>query len=137
MPVRTASRELLAPRADVWGFISEPYHLPDWWPDITGVEPDRRGFAPGARWKVIVASRNIFVGVRSRESMLIVRAVEPYERFAWHVLSPKFDAEVSVASAGPDRTRATVRTSRGSPERALHRLFDLIQTAAGLDAPPS
>ena len=135
--MRSASRELLAARADVWAFIAEPYHLPDWWPDITGVEPDRRGFAPGARWKVIVASRNIFVGVRQRESMLIVRAVDPYERFAWHVLSPKLDAEVSVAAIGPERTRVTVRTSRGSPARALQRLYDLIQTAAGLETPPS
>ena len=34
-------------RADVWAFLAEPYHLSDWWPGITGVEPDRRGFAPG------------------------------------------------------------------------------------------
>ena len=92
---------------------------------------------PGARWKVIVASRNIFVGVRQRESMLIVRAVDPYERFAWHVLSPKLDAEVSIAATGPDRTQVTVTSSRGSPTRALQRLYDLVQTAAGLDKPPS
>ena len=127
----------MAPRADVWGFLAEPYHLSDWWPGLTGVEPDRRGFAPGARWKVIVASRNIFVGVRQRESMLIVRAVDPYERFAWHVLSPKLDAEVSIAATGPDRTQVTVTSSRGSPTRALQRLYDLVQTAAGLDKPPS
>ena len=24
---------------------------PDWWPGIPGVQPDRRGFAPGARWR--------------------------------------------------------------------------------------
>jgi uncharacterized protein YndB with AHSA1/START domain len=133
--VRTASRELLAPRSDVWAFIAEPYNLSDWWPGITGVEPDRRGLAPGARWKVIVASRNIFVGVRRRESMLLVRVVEPYERFAWHVLSPKEDAEVSLAAVGDDRTRVTVSSSRSSPERALQRLYDLVQTAA--EPPPS
>ena len=49
--MREASRELLAPRADVWAFLAEPFHLSNWWPGITGVEPDRRGFAPGARWK--------------------------------------------------------------------------------------
>jgi hypothetical protein len=133
--VRTASRELLAPRSDVWAFIAEPYNLSDWWPGITGVEPDRRGLAPGARWKVIVASRNIFVGVRRRESMLLVRVVEPYERFAWHVLSPKEDAEVSLAAVGDDRTRVTVSSNRSSPERALQRLYDLVQTAA--EPPPS
>ena len=47
-----AERVLLAPIDDVWAFLAEPYHLADWWPGISGVEPDRRGLAPGARWKV-------------------------------------------------------------------------------------
>ena len=53
MPTYSASRELLASRADVWKFLSEPFNLPDWWPGIGGVQPDRRGFAPGARWQVV------------------------------------------------------------------------------------
>jgi uncharacterized protein YndB with AHSA1/START domain len=130
--VRTAERELLAPRADVWAFLAEPYHLSDWWPGITGVEPDRRGFAPGARWKVIVASRNVFTGTRARETLLLVRAVEPYERFAWHVLSPETDAEVLLTALAPDRTLVRVSASRGSPAIAAARLYDLVQTAASL-----
>src|SRR5439155_9080387 len=35
------SREVLAPREDVWMFLAEPYHLADWWPGIRGVQPDR------------------------------------------------------------------------------------------------
>ena len=35
---------LLAPREEVWALVSEPFHLPDWWPAYTGVEPDRRGW---------------------------------------------------------------------------------------------
>jgi uncharacterized protein YndB with AHSA1/START domain len=130
--MRTAERELLAPRADVWAFLAEPYHLSDWWPGITGVEPDRRGFAAGARWKVIVASRNWLTGTRSRETMLLVRAVEPYERFAFHILSPKTDAEVSLSAPESDRTLVRVSTSRGSPTLAATRLYDLVQTAASL-----
>ena len=34
------------------GCVSEPHHLADWWPNIATVEPDRRGFAAGARWRV-------------------------------------------------------------------------------------
>ena len=49
MIVVRATRDLLAPRADVWAFLSEPFNLPDWWPGISGLQPDRRGFAPGAR----------------------------------------------------------------------------------------
>ena len=36
--MKEASLELLAPREHVWAFLAEPYHLPDWWPGITGVE---------------------------------------------------------------------------------------------------
>jgi uncharacterized protein YndB with AHSA1/START domain len=125
-----ASLELRASRADVWRFLAEPYHLPDWWPGITGVEPDRRGFAAGARWKVLTAKRNVFVGPRTVETMLLVRAVEPYERFAFHVLATKLDAEVRLHATAPDRTRVTVAVNRGSAARAVKRLFDLVQTAA-------
>ena len=31
-----AERELLAPPADVWAFLAEPHHLPDWWPGRQG-----------------------------------------------------------------------------------------------------
>jgi len=130
--VSDASLELQAPRADVWRFIEEPYHLSDWWPGITGVEPDRRGFAPGARWKVLTTKRNIFVGPRSVESMLLVREIEPFERFTFHVLATKLDAEVRLRSTAPDRTLVTVTANRGSPERAVRRLYDLVQTAATL-----
>ena len=130
--MRSAERELLASRTDVWAFLAEPYHLSDWWPGITGVQPDRRGFAVGARWKVIVAARNVFTGTRTRETMLLVRAVEPYERFAWYILSPKTDAEVTLTALAPDRTLVRISASRGSPERAAVRLYDLVQTAASL-----
>jgi uncharacterized protein YndB with AHSA1/START domain len=130
--VSVQSIELLAPRADVWSFLSEPYHLSDWWPGLTGVEPDRRGFAPGARWKVIVARRNVFAGPRSTETLLLIRAIDPYERWAWHLLATKLDVEIRLRALADDRTEATITVSRGSPAAALKRLYDLCQTAATL-----
>jgi uncharacterized protein YndB with AHSA1/START domain len=135
MRVSEASLELLAPRADVWRFVAEPYHLTDWWPGLTGVEPDRLGFVPGARWKAIVRVRNVLLGSRRKETLLLVRAVEPYERFAFHVLATKLDAEVRLHTLAPDRTRVTVTASRGGsslPRPAVKRLYDLVQTAAAL-----
>jgi uncharacterized protein YndB with AHSA1/START domain len=131
---RSATRELLAPRSDVWGFLAEPYHLSDWWPGIVGVEPDRRGFAPDARWKVRIHTHNLFIGRRERESLLLIRAIEPYERWSWHVLSGRLDVELRLQAAGTERTLVTCTTSgrRRLPERALQRLYDLVQTAAGL-----
>jgi uncharacterized protein YndB with AHSA1/START domain len=125
-----ATLELLAPRADVWAFLAEPYHLSDWWPGITGVEPDRRGFAPDARWKVLVSKRNILLGPRPAETMLLIREIEQYERWTWHLLSPKTEVEIRLRSAGGDKTLVTISTSRGSARRAVQRLYDLVQTAA-------
>ena len=122
--------ELLASRDDVWAFLSEPYHLSDWWPGITGVEPDRRGFAPGARWKVLATKRNILAGPRSVETMLLIGEIDPYERWSWQLLSPKTDAEIRLRSEGRERTAVTVVTSRGSAQAAVKRLYDLVQTAA-------
>jgi uncharacterized protein YndB with AHSA1/START domain len=130
--VKEASLELLAGRSDVWAFIAEPYHLSDWWPGITGVEPDRRGLAPGARWKVISSKHNILAGRRPFETMLLVRDVEPFERLTFHVLKPKLDAEVRLRTTASDRTLVTVLSSRGRAERAVKRLYDLVQTAAVL-----
>jgi uncharacterized protein YndB with AHSA1/START domain len=128
--VKTASLELLAPRNDVWAFLAEPYHLADWWPGITGIDPDVRGFAPGARWKVHAVARNPFTGRRRVETMLLIQAIEPYERWAWHLLAPKTEVEVRLRSAAPDRTLVTVTTTRGSASTAVRRLYDLVQTAA-------
>jgi uncharacterized protein YndB with AHSA1/START domain len=125
-----ATLELLAPRADVWAFLAEPYHLSDWWPGITGVEPDRRGFAPGARWKVLATKRNVFVGPRPTETMLLIREIDPFERWSWHLLKPKLDAEIRLRSVGEDRTAVTVSVSNGSAAKAVQRLFELVQTAA-------
>ena len=127
-----ASLELLAPREDVWAFLAEPYHLSDWWPGISGVDPDRRGFAPGARWKVHASKRNPFVGRRTVETLLLVREVDEYERWTWHLLEPTTDAEIRLRSVAPDRTLVTVTTSRGSAASAVRRLYDLVQTAASL-----
>jgi uncharacterized protein YndB with AHSA1/START domain len=132
--MRTASRELLAPRADVWSFLAEPYHLSDWWPGILGIETDRRGFAPGARWKVRLQTRNVFTGRRERETMLLIGEVEPFERWTWHLLSGKLDVELGLRALSAERTLVTCTTSgrRRLPEQALQRLYDLVQTAATL-----
>jgi uncharacterized protein YndB with AHSA1/START domain len=131
--VKEASRELLASRAEVWAFFAEPNHLTDWWPGMLGVVPDRRGFAPGARWTVRVRTHNVFTGRGVRESLLLIQAVDLYERWAWHLISGKLDVELRLEARG-DRTLVTCLASgRGAqPELALKRLYDLLQTASTL-----
>ena len=127
-----ASLELLAPRGDVWGFLTEPYHLSDWWPGITGVDPDLRGFAPGARWKVHSTKRNIFTGTRVVETLVLIREIDPFERWTWHLLQPATDVEVQLRAVADDRTLVRVAVSKGNPGLAVKRLYDLVQTAAEL-----
>lgn len=140
MPRASASRELLAAREDVWAFIAEPHHFPDWWPGIGGVQPDRRGLAEGARWGVSGTDRPTLLRRATSSGMLLVRGVRPPERFAWTLTGDHIDAELRLEEHGPDRTVATLDVeapwlygfSRALPRRALARLHALCQTAAEL-----
>ena len=38
MPTITRSRMIAAPRQEVWDLVSDPYHLPRWWPNVQRVE---------------------------------------------------------------------------------------------------
>ena len=133
-----ATRELLAPREDVWRVLSEPYQLPDWWPGIGGLEPDRRGFAPGARWHVVGENRPSFFRKPNMSGTLLVLAVEPYERFAFHLTGERIDVELRLSVQERSRTLARLAVEgpaliglrRSLPEKALARLHALCQTAA-------
>lgn len=138
MPKASATRELLAPREDVWAFLSDPYNLPRWWPRLAGVVPDRRGFAPGARWAIQGEARPSLVRRPEAVGALVVRAVEAPRRFAFHLTGDGVDVELTLAEAGPRRTKATlvvdgrwlIGLSRGVPRQALNRLYALCQTGA-------
>jgi uncharacterized protein YndB with AHSA1/START domain len=157
--MREASRELLASREDVWGFLAEPYHLGDWWPGILSVEPDRRGFATGARWQVTAVADPPRIGrIRlpgvgrpsgpTATQTLVILAVEPYERWAWQLIKPVplrrervakvRTVEVQVRYIEQELTKVTVRVGPGSShdlrlaQAAVKRLYDLVQTAASL-----
>jgi len=137
VPRASASRELLAPREDVWKFIAEPHHFPDWWPGIAGVSPDRRGLAEGARWAVRGADRPTLFRRATSSGMLLVRAVRPPELFAWTLTGDHIDGELRLAERDPKRTVAVLELeapwlygfSRTLPRRALTRLYALCQTA--------
>jgi uncharacterized protein YndB with AHSA1/START domain len=144
MTVVRATRELLAPRADVWGFVAEPYHLSDWWPGVSGVEPDRRGLAPGARWRLIAGPAGggplsaFLRGPQAAGTLLVLDVHEP-EQVHVQFVNDRVDAVLTLEPAGSDRTRATLevegawlRVNRSLPRKALARLHALVQTAASL-----
>lgn len=128
---RSATEIVPAPRAEVWAILAEPLHLPDWWPGIIAVEPDRRGFAPGARWQATVTRRNPFLGKRRIETGLLLRDVELYERWTWHLVTARCDVEIKLRAVGERETEVTVTTGRGRaglPREAVRRLRELVVT---------
>jgi uncharacterized protein YndB with AHSA1/START domain len=140
--VITSSRVLLASREDVWAIVAEPYHLPDWWPAYTGVEPDRRGLVEGARWTVLRSRTPGFLRKPRGKGLIVIQRVSPGEELAWLDLSQNVEAGVRLEDEGRG-TRATAfvdgpfwrllaEGARGLPRLAVARLYDLCQTAASL-----
>ncbi len=125
-----AEGEIGMPRADVWRVLAEPYHFADWWPGAVGVQPDRRGFAEGARWKLRLLTSNPLAGRTERETMLLVREVVDGERIVFHLLSAKCDIAIELRAASQTRTAVTIEASgwRADPAGALKRLRDLCET---------
>ena len=138
----TASRVLLASREDVWAIVAEPYHLPDWWPAYTGVEPDRRGLVEGGRWTVLRSRTPGFLRKPRGKGLIVIQRVSPGEELAWLDVAQNVEAGLRLEDEGRG-TRATAfvdgsfwrlfaEGARGLPRLAVARLYDLCQTATSL-----
>jgi len=140
--VITASRVLVASREDVWALVTEPYHLPDWWPAYTGVEPDRRGLAEGARWTVLRSRTPGFLRKPRGKGLIVIQRVSPGEELAWLDLSQNVEAGLRLEDEGRGTGatafvdgplwRLLAEGARGLPRLAVARLYDLCQTATSL-----
>jgi hypothetical protein len=150
LPRYAADRVLLAPLVDVWAFLAEPYNLADWWPGIGGVEPDRRGLAPGARWQIrasdVLPSASVLplgpgmFGLFRRPGAagtLLVTDVVQGRRFAFQLVSERLEAEIELEAIEPGHTRVGLVVDgpwgvlkRSFPGHALARLYDIVQTSA-------
>ena len=140
----TATRELLAPRGDVWRFLAEPLHLSDWWPGVHAVRPDRRGLAPGARWQLVAGPQtgglaSAFLRKPEAAGTLVVLDAHPEELVRLLFVDDRIEAELRLEPAPDSHTLATLaidgpllRVSRSLPRAALNRLHALCQTAADL-----
>jgi uncharacterized protein YndB with AHSA1/START domain len=138
VPTRTAEVELLAPLHDVWAYISEPYQFADWWPGIAMVEPDRRGFAKGARWRIRSREASLFRRPDA-EDTLVVHAAEPEALFAFELVRARVRGTLTLAPSGGERTHAglsvdepfRISFTRGQLAKdALARLHERVQTGA-------
>jgi len=136
MPRYAAERVLLAPLDDVWAFLAEPYNLADWWPGVSGVEPDRRGLAPGARWKVIGPNQPSYFRRPQATGTLVVLDVSPLERIAFQLTGERIDADLRLRAIDERSTEVSlvvdgpwlVGLKRAFPRRALARLHSILRT---------
>jgi uncharacterized protein YndB with AHSA1/START domain len=136
VPRYAADATLLAPIDDVWAYLAEPYNLGDWWPGVSGVEPDRRGLAPGARWKVVGPNEPSYFRKPQATGVLLVLEVVPMERIAFQLTGDRIDVELTLRALDERRTEATLLVEapwlsgmrRGVPKHALARLRALLRT---------
>jgi uncharacterized protein YndB with AHSA1/START domain len=136
LPRYAADVVLLAPIDDVWAFLAEPYNLSDWWPGISGVVPDRRGLAPGARWQVMGTDRPTYFRKPQATGMLLVLEVVSFERIAFRLTGDRIDAELTLRALDERTTEASlvvegpwlIGLRRRFPVQALARLHALLRT---------
>ena len=134
MPRYAAERVLIASLDDVWAFVAEPFNLPDWFPGVSGVQPDRRGMAPGARWQVLGPDRPSLLRKPDAAGKLLVLDVVPMRRIAFQLTGQRLDAELELEPVGAG-THATLAVeaplltvSRSFPQKALQKLYELCQS---------
>jgi hypothetical protein len=139
---KEAAQVLPVSREEAWALVAEPFHLPDWWPGYTGVEPDRRGLAENARWTVARSSRPGLVRKPRGTGLILIRRVTTGSELSWHDLAQKLDMGVRLEDEGRE-TNATTWVSgpfwrlytegaRSLPAKAAARLHDLCDTASVL-----
>ena len=58
MPRVVRRRRLDAAPADVWPVVSDPYHLPRWWPRTQRVENVTSGEPKGRKWTQVLETRD-------------------------------------------------------------------------------
>lgn len=119
--------------ARVWPMLAEPFHLPDWWPGYSGVEPDRRGLAPGARWKVSRAAVPGLLRGGGGEGVIVIDRVDPERALAWTDVRGRYRVEVELAAGEVALALSTspwrALDLRSYPREALIRLERLCDTA--------
>jgi uncharacterized protein YndB with AHSA1/START domain len=128
MPSVARSRTVAADRETVWELVSDPYHLPRWWPQLQRVEDA----SPEAWTKVLVSARGKTVRVDySRQE------AEPPRRIVWRqeVEESPFEAilahsttEITLEPDGERETRVELRSNQKL--RGSYRLGGLMMRRA-------
>ena len=126
MPRVTRTRTIVAPREQVWDLVSDPHHLPRWWPRAIRVEDVRQvGSGKRSRWTTVLGTAR-GRGVRADYRCASAAAGE---RYVWEqeIEGTPFERilrssrlEIGLAEAGDGATSVTLDSSERL--RGLSRL---------------
>ena len=111
MPTVKRARRLAAPQEDVWDMVSDPHHLPRWWPGVQRVEEvTEAGWTKVLRTDKGKAVRADFTRVESEPPSRLVWALEVEESPFERILSANVvEIRLSPADEG---TRAELRLTQ-------------------------
>jgi uncharacterized protein YndB with AHSA1/START domain len=134
MPTISRQRTVGAPREEVWEVVSDPYHLPRWWPRVERVEE----VTDDAWTKVMISSRGRavrldYTRLESEPPRRLVWRHEvdesPFERLLADSiteieLEPAGDRGTAVRMTMDQRLRGKARFGRMMVRRAARRQLD-------------
>ena len=138
-------RRIAAPAGALWGVITDPYHLPRWWPKTQRVENVSEGADTGRSWTQVLETKDgrgvradyRCVDAREAERYVFEQTVEgtPFERFLRRArteieLAPR-DGATDVTMALDRRLRGLSRLGAPMMRRAIGRTLD--EALAGLE----
>jgi uncharacterized protein YndB with AHSA1/START domain len=141
-------RRIAAPASELWAVITDPYHLPRWWPNTQRVESVSEGELAERSWTQVLGTRE-GRGIRADfrcvdssdgERYVFEQVVEdtPFERF---VRRARTEIELEPRNGDTEVTMALDRKLRGlsrlgSPMmrlaigRTLNEALDGLETVA-------
>ena len=134
-------RRIAAPAGALWAVITDPYHLPRWWPNTQRVENVSEGAPAERSWTQVLETRD-GRGVRAGtvydgERYVFEQTVEgtPFEKFVKRArteirLSPQ-NGETDVTMSLDRRLRGLSRFGAPMMRRAIGRTLN--EALAGLE----
>ena len=124
MPTVARRRVIDAPVESVWSVVSDPHHLPRWWPDTIRVENVRGGSGKRSQWTTVLATKS-GRGVRADFRCISSAADERYV-FEQDVADTPFErilrSSVTEIHLDPEAGATEVRIESRQALRGLSRL---------------
>lgn len=120
MPRVVRRRRLGAPPREVWSVVSDPYHLPRWWPRTKRVENVTSGAPSGRKWTQVLETRD-GRGIRADYRCISAAAEERYvfeqllegTPFAGILRSARTEVRLRPTEAGTEVSVASEQRLRG------------------------